>query len=370
MSNPILVQPGPIPGACITSAGELDAMITGSLPVAPNGWVWTSATAPDVVTYPILARWIWVDLTDPAKPIKRCWNSTMSSWDAELPADGSITGAMLADHTIGPIKLDVTGGSPLYVLRINNAGTSVEYTDPQNLFDATHRLPVDHLALSAAGSYVLTSDGTTNTWATKASFFAGVTYAINQIDTTGAADPSVLSFVGGTLGYRTVAASIANDTLPVTKIQHDAALNIPRTNAAGTAVEWATPEQIVTTLLPYVTVGYNTPTASRQPLPAAGSALSFNHGLVTAPLRFGALVFCTTADAGFSVGDMILWENLFDGANDNERYFTVIANSSQVILSRPNVGSGVILVVPKDGSSSAVTLTAANWRCGAWAQTN
>ena len=355
MSNPILVQPGPIPGACITSAGELDAMITGALPVAPNGWVWTSATAPDVVTYTIYKRWIWVDLTDPAKPIKRCWNSTMSSWDAELPADGSITGAMLADHTIGLIKLDVTGGSPLYVLRINNAGTSVEYTDPQNLFDATHRLPVDHLALSSAGSYLLTSDGTTNVWATKASFFAGVTYAINQIDTTGAVSPTVLSYVGTTLAYRTVVAATADNTLPVTKLVPDGALYLPRTNAAGTAVEWASPSQIYNSIAQYISTGYTTQSASYQAI-SAPVTLTFAHGLGVVPSRFGAWIVCITAEYGYVAGDRV---NIpLSTTGGTFAFYEVGANSTQIKVA---ISQLPIRIAP------GLDITPANWKVGCWA---
>jgi len=341
-------------------------MVTGLLPVSPNAWVWTSATAPDVVTYPILKRWIWVDLTNPALPVKRCWNSTMSSWDLELPVAGSITGAMIADHTIGLVKLDVSAGSPLYVLRINGAGTTVEYTDPQNLFDATHRLPVDHLSLSAVGAYVLTSDGVTNTWVTKAAFFTSGVVPLTAISTSGAANPSVLSYDGATLAYRTVVAATANDTIPVTKLLHDAALNMPRTNAAGTALEWATPAQIVATLLPYVTNGYQTPLANYQAVPVAGAVATFPHGLGSTPYRAGARLICQTAEAGFTIGQVLDWAGMMNsGSDDGALVYGVYWDSTNVYVAHPTDLNLNFYFSPTNDF-----LTAANWKVAAWADSN
>jgi len=368
MSDPVLIEPGPIPGACITSAGELDAMIAGALPVDPNGWVWTSATAPDVVTYTILKRWIWVDLTDPTKPVKRCWNASMSSWDLELPPDGSITGAMIADGTITLNKLSVVGGSPLMVLRINGAGTMVEFTDPQNLFDATHRLPVDHLALSAAGSYVLTSDGTTNVWSTKASFFSGVTYAINQIATAGAPDPSVLSFVGGTLNYRTVNASVADNTVAITKLVDGPANTMLGMDATGLIKSWLTGAQLYSLFQPYITSTlYKTAAASVQAVPVAGAAVTFATGQGAGVTNFGAWAICVTAENGYVAGDRILWTTFYDTSGDEVIHCSVsMSADGNLALQRP-LRTGSWLGSSKDGVTYNAAFTPGNWRVGGWA---
>ncbi|NBV26930.1 MAG: hypothetical protein EBR99_06430 [Actinobacteria bacterium] len=284
-----------------------------------------------------------------------------------MPVAGSITGAMIADHTIGLVKLDVSAGSPLYVLRINGAGTTVEYTDPQNLFDATHRLPVDHISLSAVGAYVLTSDGVTNTWITKAAFFTSGVVPLTAISTSGAANPSVLSYDGATLAYRTVVAATANDTIPVTKLLHDAALNMPRTNSAGTALEWATPAQIVATLLPYINTGYRTPTANQQAIGAAGSINTFPHGLGARPFRAGGYIVCVTAYGAYSVGDTILWETIFNVDSANATYMPVVWDATNVYLIVTPNGAADAQFVGYDKTGGSGQLTKTNWKVMAWA---
>jgi len=338
-------------------------MVADAQPVSNVSFNYYSATAPDIITYPALARCIWVD-THATPYVKRLYSSATSSWIIEVPAPGSITGDMIADSTITLAKIKASIYGPLQVAQVNAGQTAWNAVPAATLFSSTYPLAITSLSLSGVGAYVLSSNGVTNSWALFTSYFTAGVVPISSISTTGAPDPSVLSFVGGTLGYRTVANAAANDSIPITKVLHDAALNIPRTNAAGTATEWASPAQIVASLSPYITSGYRTPAANYAAVPAVSSSQPFLHGLGGTPFRAGARMICITADGPFAVGQVLDWMCMMNiGSDDGAGGYGVSWDNTNVYVTRPANRDLNFYYM----GSVGYALTPANWKVAAWA---
>ena len=74
----------PVALATIGTPGELEAQVSTAVPGTYIGFVWYSATAPDVITYPELKRFIWADLSG-ARIVHRHWNNTTLSWCKARP---------------------------------------------------------------------------------------------------------------------------------------------------------------------------------------------------------------------------------------------------------------------------------------------
>jgi hypothetical protein len=110
----------PTMDACISKA-KLLQMFRAALPTTDIGFVIVGAATPSVVTYPELARFLWMDLTG---NLYR-WNG--ASWSLVT------TSVSIANGSITPLKLSVSGGTPYQILAINSAGTAVTYQSLINL---------------------------------------------------------------------------------------------------------------------------------------------------------------------------------------------------------------------------------------------
>jgi len=367
MSDYSFLVPGFIPTDCISSPGELDQMVADAQPVATVSFNYYSPTAPDIITYPALARCTWTDTH--ARPyVKKLYDSVTSSWVPEVPADGSITGAMLADGTIPLTKLKASLYGANTVTVVNSSSTAFITVPANTLFGPSYRLSINAIDLSPVGAYVLSSNGVTNSWATFASYLTAGVVPITAISTTGAPDPSVLSFVGGTLGYRTVNASVADNTLAITKLVSGPPNTILGMDPTGAVKSWLTAAQLYSLFQPYITSTiYKTAPGSVQAVPAAGSTVTFATGQGANVTNFGAWVVCTTAENGYAVNDRVLWTCLFDTGGDEINNCSVAMTATgDLVAQRPN-NSGALLGPNKDGSVYGATFTPGNWRVGGWA---
>jgi hypothetical protein len=355
MSDYTFLVPGFIPTDCISSPGELDQMVADAQPVSNVSFNYYSATAPDIITYPALARCIWVD-THATPYVKRLYDTGTSSWIIEVPAPGSITGDMIADSTIPLTKLKASLYGANTVAQVNGTSTAWQAVPANTLFSSSYRLDINSLSLSAVGAYVLSSNGVTNSWVTFASYFTAGVVPISSISTTGAPDPSVLSFVGGTLGYRTVNASVADDTLAVTKLVSGPSNTILGMDATGTVKTWFTAAQIYELIAPYTAINsYATATGNQQAIPAANNTNTFTHGLLAAPAAYGASIICTTSDLGYAVGTMIEVASLYRGGGS--ACASVRADVTNIYVDWGSV----------DPATIAGTLTITRWKVTAWA---
>ena len=107
---------------------------------------------------------------------------------------------------------------------------------------------------------------------------------------------------------------------------------------------------------PDKTNGFVVTQANQTPLPGVGSLLSFTHGLGTVPVSAELEVVCLTAEAGYSVGDIVTPFTI-----PNVSYagpFTPRKTSTVVEARTGNTNSFVVNHLTT-GASTA--LTAANW---------
>lgn len=329
----------PVALATIGTPGELEAQVSTALPGTYIGFVWYSTTAPDVITYPELKRFIWADLSG-ARIVHRHWNNATLSWETELPADASITNDML----VGGItlnKISLTGSTIGYVLR-NVAGVLV-WDDPTNLFTAgTFQVADTAIKLPAsAGTWVLHSDGTTTGWTTFSTLFAAETVALNRISTTGSAEKKALSYLSGALGYNTVESLLTDNSTPITKLAPGGALNIPRTNAANNALEWVD----ATTLVSAGKAGIgSTFTSALVAIPAAAAAITpIAHSMAGVPFHYEWYLVCNDAagDAGFAQNDEVKLSSAFGragAADDRGPEFSEWADATNLYLRRNSDG--------------------------------
>ena len=88
-------DPSPLPTT--PSNAELLQMVREAQFASDVGGLILSSTAPNVVQYPILARFRWVKTDVSLVPIGEFYYHDGSSWVIEKPAVGSITGSMLVD---------------------------------------------------------------------------------------------------------------------------------------------------------------------------------------------------------------------------------------------------------------------------------
>ena len=371
MSDYTFLVPGFIPTDCISSPGELDQMVADAQPVSNVSFNYYSATAPDIITYPALSRCIWVD-THTTPYVKRLYSSATSSWVIEVPAPGSITGAMIADHTITLAKLKASIYGANTVAQVNSSSTAWQAVPASTLFSSSYRLDINSISLSAVGAYVFSSNGVTNSWSTFASYLTAGVVPLTAIATTGAADPSVLSFVGGTLGYRTVVAATADATLPVGKLVPGAVNYFAVTDPTGAFVTWISPAQVYALVSSSINATrYNTATGALQALPSVATA-SFGHSLGATPTRFGGFIICTLADPlapTYSVGDKIDWTSLQYQEGTDEIYSLTMACDNLNVYLQAIPSSAALEVSGKTGATRT-TLTPGSWKCGAWADSN
>ena len=361
MSDYAYLEPGFIPAACISSPGELDQMVAGAQPVSTISFNYVSATAPDIITYPDLARATWQD-TSAVPHLNKLYNPTTLSWEVQVPSAGSITGSMIADDTIPLSKLQHTAGQAGFVIRENSTSTAYIADDPQNLFTTTDRLSVTVLSLSAAGSYVLTSNGVANTWGTFSSLLTAGSVPLTAISNTGATNPSVLSWDGATLAYRTVVSATANATLPVGKLVPDTANYIAVTDPTGTFVTWISPAQLLALLAPSIGV----PTAVTMAIPAPASSIT---PIVLASdiktMRW--VVVCDTTNAGYVQYDEVPIESVMyvDGAGIGFPAFTPCFNTStntiSLVVNLQVSDPGAQYIPSKTNGTILTAFTSANW---------
>ena len=352
----------PVALATIGSPGELEQQVSQAVPGTNVGFVWYSATAPDVITYPELKRFVWVD-TSGARIVKRHWNNGTLSWETETPDNNSITNAMLqGDITID--KLSEVGAVEGYILRYVSG--VISWDDPSNMFtpggflydDAAMKLP------GTAGTWVQHSNGTTTGWTSFATLFAAQTVAIAKIATTGALTQQALSYVGTTLGYNYVETLLRDGQTPITKLTPSTAKYVPRTNAAGTALEWVAASTIVDEGRAGAVKKF---TSGLINIPAAGAAITpVTHGLAARPDHYQWFLVCNDAagEAGFAQNDEVALLSTFSfdsGADDRGPYFSQWVDATNLYLRRDSSAGGIINIFDKT-TGTATNITDSKWR--------
>lgn len=353
MAKPFL-EPGPTPGTVINSPGELDALVAAGQPGVDHGMTYRKATAPDIATYPIYGNFIWID-TSGARPIKRTYNPSLFTWDAELPADGSITGAMLADSTITLAKIYPTAGLGGYVMRLNSLSNAVVWDAPANLFSA-NTFAIANLTYSGAGTFVLSSNGSANSWATISSLLSTGDIALSKISTSGALNNQVIYYNGSALAYGYPDQLLRTNEVGLNALELGDANNIPTINAAGTAWEMKTPAQFLDLFEDFIRAG----TTDEEAVPTAGSTALLTHGLGEVPKQLRVVMVCHTPENGISANEevelsaFVCYEAL---STDDTIFpaFGVRCNTNDVKVVRNASFSGNFGVIDSSGAMAAAT---------------
>lgn len=182
-----------------------DAQISGALilqainqiePLAHIGGIFYGDTAPDVVSNPRYARYIWLDSTSD-RPVMKLWDDVALNWSASTIAASSIIATMLADYAVSVLN---GAGNPKIAYRQN---ATADATKANNV-----------LALDAAGQYVNV--------ATVISLIANGALSLTKLDISAITNGYVLykNSSGVLAGIDPASVfSVAAGSLPFTSIQ-------------------------------------------------------------------------------------------------------------------------------------------------------
>lgn len=147
---------------CITRA-MLDQLVRAAVFYADGGvgGVIVAENAPNVVTTPGLARFIWLESDAALVPTGDFYYYNGSSWQSLSIVDGE----KIQDGSIPIDKLSIVGTDPFDILQINAAGTALEWTQ-LILAIQNGSLTLDKLVSPGAGNFLLSSLGAVTQWET------------------------------------------------------------------------------------------------------------------------------------------------------------------------------------------------------------
>ena len=332
MAKPFLA-PGPVPGTSINSPGELDALVASAQPGADHGMTYRDTTAPDIATYPIYANFIWIDTSGPSV-IKRTYNTSLFTWDAEVPGNDSITGDMIQDNTITLDKIYATAGLGGYVMRLNAGSTAVIWDAPANLY-TNNSFAVAKLTYSTAGTFVLSSTGAANTWATIPSLLATGDIALSKLSTSGALSGQVIYYNGAALAYGYPDQLLRTNEVGLNALELSAGNNIPTINSAGTAWEMKTPSQFAALFTNYFAQAPQSSSLITVPASEGTAITPITHGLGGVPRNVRWVMVCDSSDAGYPDDMEVDLANFFAaGGGDSNTAWTTFASVTEIGLRR------------------------------------
>lgn len=207
------------------------------------GGVIVAENAPDVVTNPELATFIWLESNSSLVPNGTYYYYDGSSWQSL----SNLSGASITDKSITPVKLSITGASALDILQVKSDGTQFIFTSLINAI-VNGTLPVTKLIPPASGNYVLTSIATANAWSTIDALVALITNNTVPIQKLEAGpDRSMMVSFHGANTWKEISEIvtdwIADSAIPIAKLDPTGyvAMQAIRRNATNTAWESYTP---------------------------------------------------------------------------------------------------------------------------------
>ena len=186
----------------------------------------------------------------------------------------------------------------------------------------------------------------TNT--TQISTTAFVTAAIAALSTVYQAASAVLTALAG------IGTAVAGDIIYATgagtwgRLAKGTALQTLRMNAGATAPEWVAPSPFQCAF-----------ESSQQTITAAG-ALTIAHGLSAAPKLYMAVLKCTTAEHGYSIGDEVaINPSSHDSTSGTNRGLSIVPDATNLNI-RFGSNSAAINVLNKT-TGAIVGITPASW---------
>jgi len=352
------------------SQEQLMEMINGIEPLANIGLVYVGITRPDITNNPRFIRYFWLDITDPTNPSLKRYiadrNSLIdanASWSAFGVSVGAILTTMIAQRSstggvdILRMKLNADySASPanaFWVLRVAANGKDIEVVSLSTAFADSGGIALDAITISGSGpSKYLGIDASALTYK----------YINPAVDFT---------------------STFGNQIPMETAVFPSTARFIPRTNAAGTAVEWVTPTNIFDNVeLPLARLagggavlsdiirwdgaiwGKVTPSinivagdAQNNGVPSVQDLTQVIHtfngfGVGVYPKIIRAGIICGTPDGGYGIGDIVDLAAIVDETGDHENgasviYDAITGNVSIVFES----GVSTLSIIAKTGGA-------------------
>lgn len=309
----------PTPLACITKS-ELLQMIRNATPYTDQGWIIWADAAPDVVTNPELAKFLW-GKTVAGVPNKEIYYYDGATWSLLPYADGTL----LAPGSVSITALNLTGGNAYDILQINAGGTALAWVTIPNAIQNGTIQPVKIAPIADAANYVLTSLSGTTAWTTLSAMLT----------------------------------ALANNSIPLIKLVFGGANTFLRMNAGATTPEWTTVD--VADLL---AAGYvagqsirrnagNTGWEGFTPVPNSGLTNSFvsslialpvapafattpvAHGLGTVPKITYLRLVCISTDQGYAVGDELDASTVSPRDSDDDFHYHVVTDATNITIVGP-----------------------------------
>jgi len=306
-----------------------------------------------------------IDITAGELPPPQCYASEQDRLEA-------YAAALIAQQTVAPEweanAVSPPAGSPLYWLRLDANGNPIEIlkysaTAPAGWARVQTQFTYG-VGGGAANAYTVTlspaSPGVNQAYRT------GVCYAfIANAPNTGATTVAVDGLAAKAVTKFGTIPLVANDIVAnqMCVVVYDGTrfqLLNPGLNVVAANIAPGTDRQFLRTNSTPATVwesGYITPVANYQAIPAAGSSVTFSHGLGVDPLTWDIGIICTDAagDATYALNDYIsVGSILRTDLSQSELRITSYSNATVIGMVRNNFISGIYVNGKTTGVLTAI----------------
>jgi hypothetical protein len=312
-----------------------------------------------------------IDITAGELPPPQCYASEQDRLEA-------YAAALIAQQTVAPEweanAVSPPAGSPLYWLRLDANANPVEIlkfsaTAPAGWARVQTQFTYG-VGGGAANAYTVTLSPTSP--GVNQAYRTGVCYAfVANAPNTGATTVAVDGLAAKAVTKFGTTALVANDIVAnqMCVVVYDGTrfqLLNPGLNIGPANFSPGTDRQFLRTNSTPGTVwesGYITPVASYQAIPAAGSAVTFTHGLGVDPLTWDVGIICTDAggDATYALNDYIpVGSILRTDLSQSELRITSYSNATVIGMVRNNFVSGIYVNGKTTGVLTAIDV--AKWK--------
>ena len=312
-----------------------------------------------------------IDITAGELPPPQCYANEQDRLEA-------YAAALIAQQTVAPEweanAVSPPAGSPLYWLRLDANANPIEIlkysaTAPAGWARVQTQFTYG-VGGGAANAYTValspTSPGVNQAYRT------GVCYAfIANAPNTGATTVAVDGLAAKAVTKFGTVPLVANDIVAnqMCVVVYDGTrfqLLNPGLNVGTANIAPGTDRQFLRTNSTPATVwesGYITPVASYQAIPAAGSSVTFSHGLGVDPLTWDIGIICTDAggDAGSALNDYVAVGSILrTDLSQSDLRITSYSNATVIGMVRNNFVSGINVNHKTTGVLTAIT--EAKWK--------
>ena len=312
-----------------------------------------------------------IDITAGELPPPQCYANEQDRLEA-------YAAALIAQQTVAPEweanAVSPPAGSPLYWLRLDANANPIEILKYSTTAPAGWARVQTQFTYGvgggAANAYTVTLSPTSP--GVNQAYRTGVCYAfIANAPNTGATTVAVDTLAAKAVTKFGTVPLVANDIVAnqMCVVVYDGTrfqLLNPGLNVGTANIAPGTDRQFLRTNSTPATVwesGYITPVASYHAIPAAGSAVTFSHGLGVDPLTWDVGIICTDAggDATYALNDYIPVGSIMrTDLSETDHRITSYSNSTVIGMVRGSVVSGIYVNGKTTGVLTAIT--EAKWK--------